>query len=35
MVICTTSMISGNKMMDAVIETGTFDKINSQAPAAT
>ncbi|KAH6650850.1 Sec1-like protein [Chaetomium tenue] len=36
-VICTTSIISGNRMMDAAIETGTFEKNMpaTEAPTAT
>lgn len=30
-VICTTSIISGNRMMDAAVEKGTFEK---EAPRA-
>ena len=33
-VICTTSIISGNRMMDAAIEKGTFEKNTSSVPAA-
>jgi hypothetical protein len=34
-VICTTSIISGNRMMDAAIEKETFEKsAPPQAPAA-
>lgn len=34
MVICTTSIISGNRMMDAAIEKESFEKRNPQASAA-
>ena len=33
-VICTTSIISGNRMMDAAIEKETFEKSTSSGPAA-
>ncbi|KAK7398216.1 Vacuolar protein-sorting-associated protein 33 [Neonectria punicea] len=33
-VICTTSIISGNRMMDAAIEKGSFTKENKATPAA-
>ncbi|KAK3906669.1 Sec1-like protein [Staphylotrichum tortipilum] len=33
-VICTTSIISGNRMMEAAIETETFEKSPPRAPAA-
>jgi hypothetical protein len=34
-VICTTSMISGNRMMDAVIESGSYAHPQAQAPATS
>ena len=34
-VICTTSIISGNRMMDAAIEQGSFEIGSAQRPPAT